>query len=183
MIRRSTTRRRNEHGFVRHAHHLLFGLIGAFVVAAVVLGEMLDAYDAFWWWDDMLHGLSGVLFGLLGLGVIYAMNRRQELNVSPAFIVLFMVCFAVFMGVVWEIYEFIMDVTIHATMQQWNMGPNAIVMGKEYQGMGLRDTMSDLILATIGAIVTGLATYVAYRWRGSLLRRVMRWSFPLQATK
>jgi len=180
MKRKSHFSRQHENGFIRFAPYVLYGMVATFIIAAVVFGEMLDAYDAFWWWDDMLHGLSGVLFAFIGLGVLYALNRRRELKVSPATTALFVACFAISMGVAWEIYEFVMDVTIKATMQQWNMGPNAIVMGRDYQGMGLRDTMSDLILATIGATLTGVATYIARRWNESLVRRVMRWSFPLK---
>lgn len=165
-------------GFVRHAHHIMIGILVAFILAAIVLGEMLDVYDAVWWWDDMLHGSSGFIFGLVGLFLVYAINKRSDMRISPLFVAVFVACFAVSMGVVWEIYEFISDVSFHTTMQQWNMGPHAIVMGRDYQGMGLRDSMSDLIVATIGALFAGVFAYFAYSRRRQTLLQVMRQAFP-----
>ncbi len=183
MKRSNQGSRGDETGFIKLAPYFIYVMMAAFVIAAIVFGELLDAYDAFWWWDDMLHGVSGVLFAFIGLGVLYGMNRHRELRLSPQTTAVFVACFALSMGVAWEIYEFVMDVTIKATMQQWNMGPNAIVMGKDYQGMGLRDTMSDLIMATIGALITAVFTFVAC-WRNEpLVRRIMRMSFPLIAKK
>lgn len=179
MKRKDSSAYQAETGFIRFTPYLLYSAMAAFVIAAVVFGEMLDVYDAFWWWDDMLHGVSGVLFALIGLGVLYSLNRHKELTLSPLAVALFVACFAISMGVAWEIYEFLMDVYRASTMQQWNMGSNAIVMGRDYQGMGLRDTMSDLILATIGASMTSVATYVVYRRNEPLVRRIMRWSFPI----
>lgn len=161
-----------------HAHHIMLAIIFMFVAAAVLLGETLNMYDTLWWWDDMLHGLSGLIFGLVGLFIMFALNNRTDMRVNAAFVTVFVVCFALAMGVLWEIYEFGLDVFFQTTMQQWNMGSQAIVMGNDYQGMGLRDTMSDLILATIGALVAGAVSYVAYSHKLGAIRQVMRKSFP-----
>ena len=166
-------------GFIRHAHHMMIGVLVAFVLAAIVVGEMLHMYNTVWWWDDMLHGASGLIFGLVGLFVIYAINKRSDMRISPVFVAIFVTCFAIAMGVAWEIYEFILDVYFKTTMQQWNMPPQAIVMGRDYQGMGLRDTMSDLITATIGALIAGVFSYFAYSRRRGALLQVMRRAFPM----
>ncbi|GHU72785.1 hypothetical protein FACS189450_11230 [Spirochaetia bacterium] len=36
-------------------------------------------------------------------------------------------------------------------------------MGRPYQGSGLRDTMSDLIVDSIGAFITSVITYHLYK--------------------
>lgn len=161
-----------------HAHHIMLAVILMFVAAAVLLGETLNMYDTLWWWDDMLHGLSGLIFGLVGLFIMFALNNRTDIRVNAAFVAVFVICFALAMGVLWEIYEFGLDVFFQTSMQQWNMGSNAIVMGRDYQGMGLRDTMSDLILATIGALIAGAVSYIVYGHKRSAVRHVMRKSFP-----
>lgn len=163
-----------ESGFVRNSHYILLTVIASFVLAALVLGEWLNMYDAVWWWDDMLHGLSGVILGLIGLLAIYFFNARHNMNLSPSFVAVFVFCFAVSMGVVWEVYEFTIDVFLEGTMQQWNMGPNAIVMGKPYQGMGLRDTMSDLIVACLGAFIAAIFSFVAFKHEKTAVLGVMR---------
>ena len=163
---------------IHHAHHILIAVVLAFIAAAVLLGEMLNVYDAVWWWDDMLHGASGLIFGLVGLFLLFAINKRTDMRVAPVFVALFVACFAMACGVVWEIYEFTLDVFFKTTMQQWNMGSNAIVIGKEYQSMGLRDTMSDLITASIGALIAGAISYFAFARKRHAVRQVMRHAFP-----
>ncbi|MES2876266.1 MAG: hypothetical protein V4678_02225 [Patescibacteria group bacterium] len=163
---------------VNHAHHALMIILLAFIGAAVLLGEMLNAYDKFWWWDDMLHGSSGLIFGLIGLFIMFAVNKRTDMRINAFFVALFVACFAMAMGVLWEIYEFSLDVAFKTTMQQWNMGSNAIVIGKDYQGMGLRDTMSDLITATIGALVASGISFYAFSRKRHTVRHVMRQAFP-----
>ena len=158
---------------LNHAHHVLVAILLAFIGAAILLGEMLNMYDAVWWWDDMLHGSSGVIFGLVGLFILFAINRRTDMRITPLFVALFVSCFAMACAVVWEIYEFTLDVFFKTTMQQWDMGKNAIVIGKDYQPMGLRDTMSDLITATVGALVAAVISYFAYRHKRSAVRTVM----------
>lgn len=133
------------------------------MVLALVFGEMLHVYDKVWWWDDMLHTLSGGLLAFIGLYVLRLLERKNAMKLKPMTIALFAFCFAITAGVVWEIYEFVVDVVFGFAMQQWNMPPNAIVMGKSYQGMGLRDTMQDLILATIGALITSIGLFIQAR--------------------
>jgi hypothetical protein len=168
----------SESGFVRNSHYILLTIIASFVLAALVLGEWMNMYDAVWWWDDMLHGLSGVILGLIGLLAIYFFNARRNMNLSPAFVAVFVFCFAVTMGVLWEVYEFKIDVLFGTTMQQWNMSSNAVVMGREFQGMGLRDTMSDLIVACVGALVAAVFSYFVYRYEKPTVLNVMRRIFP-----
>ncbi len=147
---------------------LLFAASIGFISLAVVFGEMIHMYDRAWWWDDMLHALSGILFAYIGLYMLHVLERKNAVRLHPMTILLFTLCFAITAGVLWEIYEFVLDISFGFTMQQWNMGPHAIVMGNSYQGIGLRDTMQDLILATIGAFVTAFAIAIRTRRRTML---------------
>lgn len=167
------TAREMKSFIINHAHHLLIATLLAFAGAAILLGEMLNMYDAVWWWDDMLHGSSGLIFGLVGLFLLFALNKRTDMRIVPVFVALFVTCFAMACGVVWEIYEFTLDVFFKTTMQQWNMGRDAIVIGKDYQPMGLRDTMSDLITASIGAVIAGAISYFAFARKRRTVRKVM----------
>lgn len=163
---------------INHAHHILLMIVLVFIAAAVLLGEMLNVYDKFWWWDDMLHGSSGLIFGMIGLFIMFAVNKRTDMRINAFFVALFVACFAMAMGVLWEIYEFSLDVIFKTTMQQWNMGSSAIVIGKDYQSMGLRDTMSDLITATIGALIASGISFYAFSRKRHTVRHVMRRAFP-----
>lgn len=123
-------------------------IITLFIFAAQVLGEMNGFYDKITWWDTMLHATSGTVLGLLGFMFVYLLNknRESEVNLSPIFVVLFAFCFAITMGVFWEFFEYGADRLMGYNMQKFRMP------GQD----GLVDTMEDLIVDTIGALVAGI---------------------------
>ena len=120
-------------------------IITLFIFAAQVLGEMNNFYDKIPWWDTMLHATSGTVLGLLGFMFVYLLNKNSESNVklSPIFVVLFAFCFAITMGVFWEFFEYGADRLMGYNMQKFRLP------GQD----GLVDTMEDLIVDAIGAIV------------------------------
>jgi len=123
-----------------------------FIFAAMFLGEIRGYYQRFWWWDVVLHTTSGGLLGILGVLLIYLLNEspRVGLNMKPGFVALFAFTFALAIGALWEIFEFAMD----------------SLFGLNMQKSGLVDTMWDLIVDAIGAIVIAAAGYV-YMKRGN----------------
>lgn len=134
-------------------------IIVIFIYAGLFLSSRFDLYYRFFWWDDLLHTLSGVIIGFIGFIGIYTLNRKYSMEISPLLVALFSFTFAVTARVVWEIMEFSADVIFKSAHQKWNLPDTTIMMGKPYQGSGLRDTMSDLILDCIGAFVTSCIAY------------------------
>ena len=120
----------------------------AFVFLSLFLGSALDFYYRFWWWDLVLHTASGFLLGIIGFVALFVLNQTDRVRpaMTPAFISFFGVTFAVTLGVVWEIFEFVMDSIWPALNMQSNE-------------TGVRDTMVDLIVDAIGAVVVGLMGY------------------------
>lgn len=116
-----------------------------FVFASLFLGEIRRYYERIWWWDIALHASSGLLLGLVGFLLLYVLNenRRIELHLRPAFMALFAFLFAVTAGTLWEIFEFVMDQLAGTTMQKPMLGDSS----------GLTDTMWDLIVDAIGALL------------------------------
>lgn len=171
------SRHRFRAGFVNNAHYILLFVLGLFVLAAVLLGEFLNMYNSVWWWDDMLHGLSGTILGFIGLLAIYFFNSRYNMAISPLLVAVFVFCFAITVGVLWEIYEFLIDMWFQASMQRWNSPPNSIIIGQSYQGIGLRDTMSDLMIACVGALIATGFSYVAYKYEKNAVLGIMRRTF------
>lgn len=119
-----------------------------FIFAALFLGEVRDYYERIWWWDIALHTTSGLLLGILGFLLVYVLNenRRVDLHMRPRFVALFAFLFAVAMGAFWEIFEFGMDQLFGTTMQKPMLGDPS----------GLTDTMIDLIVDTLGALIISL---------------------------
>lgn len=118
--------------------------IAAFLMATLFLGEMRDFYERFWWWDIVLHIGSAVAFGLAGVVLMLIIVRGERLTAAPITVAFFAFCFAVTIGVFWEIIEFTADQTL----------------GTNTQKSGLVDTMWDLIVDCIGALVGAAAGWV-----------------------
>ncbi len=126
-----------------------FQLISAaFVFLSLFLGFAQDFYYRFWWWDFVLHTGSGFMLGIAGFIALYLLNQTDRLpqEVSPAFRCFFGVTCAVFLGVLWEIFEFACD----QIAPYWNM---------QSVDTGVADTMWDLIVDTIGAVIVALMGY------------------------
>jgi hypothetical protein len=120
-----------------------FQLISAaFVFLSLFLGSAVNFYYHYWWWDIVLHTGSGFLLGVVGFVALFLLNRTDRLprDMRPIFLCFFAVTFAVFLGVMWEIFEFAVD-------QLW---PAVNMQSNE---TGVRDTMSDLIVDTLGALI------------------------------
>lgn len=123
----------------------------AFVFASLFLGEVHDYYSRFWWWDIALHSGSGILLGIIGFLLVYVLNETEDIGVhmKPGFVAFFALLFAVGMGALWEIFEFGMDSFFAMNMQKEMFGDPS----------GLTDTMWDLIVDTLGALVISVLGY------------------------
>jgi len=141
-------------------------IITLFIFAAQYLGEMKDFYRLFSWWDIMLHTISGVIIGVIGFMFVYLLNEKYGtgVNLSPFFVAMFAFCFAVTVGVFWEIFEFGVDRIFNLNMQKFRY--------PELGDNGLLDTMIDLIVDSIGALVTVVIGYFYMRKEeGNVLKR------------
>lgn len=116
-----------------------------FVGATLFLGEILDFYERFWWWDIAMHATSAIGFGLIGFVLVFMMFQGDRYAAPPLALAFLAFCFAIFMGTAWEVFEFAMDQLFGLNMQK----------------SGLMDTMGDLIVNMIGALI-GAATGFAY---------------------
>lgn len=116
-----------------------------FVAATLFLGEVFDFYELFWWWDIAMHGGSAVGFGLVGFVLVFMMFQGDRFAAPHLAVAFFAFCFGVSIGVMWEIFEFILDRTFGLTMQK----------------SGFLDTMGDLIVDVVGAAL-GAASGYAY---------------------
>ena len=137
--------------------------IVVFIYSGIFLSVRFDLYYRFFWWDDLLHAASGLIIGFIGVMFIYIINRRYGMNLSPVLVAVFSFSFALSIGVLWEIIEFTLDVFMGSAHQKWDLPENAVLLGKHYQGSGLRDTMTDLIVDGIGAFIASITSYFIYK--------------------
>lgn len=130
-----------------------------FVFATLFLGEVRGYYTRFWWWDIALHAGSGFLLGIIGFLLVYLLNETEDIGVhmKPAFVAFFAFLFALGMGVFWEIFEFGMDTLLGMNMQKAMLGDPS----------GLTDTMYDLLVDALGALVIAVLGYGYIKTKGS----------------
>lgn len=124
-----------------------------FIYASLFLGEVQGFFVRYWWWDVVLHGSSGFLLGILGILLVHVLNEMEhvEFYMKPRFLALFAFMFAMGMGALWEIFEFGTDQ----------------IFGVNMQKSGLVDTMWDLIVNGIGALVVSFLGWGYLRTVGS----------------
>lgn len=138
-----------------------------FTFAALFLGEIRSYYDRIWWWDIALHASSGLLLGILGFLLVYLLNESRNIDVHlrPRFVALFAFLFAVAVGAIWEIFEFTMDRTFGLSMQKAMLDDPS----------GLTDTMWDLIVDTLGALlISGFGWWYLRRGTPSFIETWIR---------
>lgn len=128
-----------------------------FLYAAIILGEVRSFYYRFSYWDTVLHAFSAGMLGSLGFYIVAFLNDSEitSLKLSPFFVALFAFCFALAIGVLWEIYEFSFDGLLGLNMQKFRLEDGTNLLGRE----ALKDTMDDLIIDSIGALVTSTIGY------------------------
>lgn len=133
-----------------------------FCTGSIILGEILDYYGRFGWWDSLLHASSGIMFGILGYIVINTFNRYdgKDTRFSPLFVSIWSVCFTLSLGAIWELIEFTCDEFLGTNMQQFLEGRGTLDAGPALVGHdALRDTMKDLALDLLGSLVPAVIGY------------------------
>ena len=177
-------------------------IILLFIFAAEILGEISAFYVRFENWDTILHTLNGFLMAAIGFSLVDVLNREEKLKfeLSPAFMSIIAFCFSMTVGVLWEFFEHVMDVFFGLDMQKDTIlysissvmldpaGGNVptpiknitevAVNGQElglggYLDIGLYDTMFDLWVNFVGAIIFSIIGffYIKYMGHGKFAKR------------
>ncbi|NMD72586.1 hypothetical protein HHO41_20320 [Bacillus sp. DNRA2] len=128
-----------------------------FLYCAIYLGEVHNFYYLIPYWDSILHAFSGAVLGVLGIILVRFLNEGElvDIQLNPFFISFFAFCFAVAAGTIWEIYEFLADGMLSLNMQKFILVDGTQLIGRE----ALYDTMMDLILDTVSALIISLIAY------------------------
>lgn len=134
----------------------------AIIVLCLLCGEVYNFFGLFPWWDTLMHFSTGVLIGLLWFIIVNTLCKYHKNNIKLpfAFTAITGICFALGLGVIWEIFEYAMDGWFGMNMQQFRIGKGTFDKSNELVGhAALTDTMKDLILATVGSTLTVIVAY------------------------
>lgn len=145
-----------------------------FYAIGPVLGSGYKLYYLTDWWDKLLHISGGVAFALVGAAIFQRADGQRRNRILAA---AFAFCFSVTLAAVWEFYEFGSDQLLGTDMQRdtvitaihsRNLGTGLGDTGSienitqvsvngqllpGYLDIGLMDTMLDMLLETLGALV------------------------------
>lgn len=111
-----------------------------YCIFSLVMGTMWEFYDKIQWWDILMHILSGIILGAAGIEILNS-TSNLKLPVKPSF--LFVLGIACLGGIVWEIYEFSIDLLFGLDTQLSST-------------TGVSDTMWDIIADLAGGILAGV---------------------------
>ena len=142
-----------------------------FLYGAIYLGEVRNFYYVIPYWDTILHMSSGGMLGALGFSVIVLLNNtdRVPINLSPVFVAFFAFCFAISIGVAWEIYEYAFDGLLGLNMQKFALQDGTLLAGRD----AVSDTMQDLIVDVVGAgAISGLG-YISLKYKKGWVERLL----------
>lgn len=126
-----------------------------FLFASFALGEVSGFYEQVWWWDLALHGSSAFVTGLIGFLAVFVFYMTHRIRIAPIYVAAISFGAAITVGTIWEIFEFLMDRSFGLNMQR----------------SGLVDTMTDLIVNAIGALLAAAVGYYYVRQGDLLLGR------------
>ena len=170
-------------------------IILLFIFASEILGELACFFITIPNWDSILHTTTGFLCAATGFALIDILNRnsRIKFQLSPIYVALTAFCFSMTVGVLWEFFEFGMDRLFLMDMQKDTVvqsitsvmldptnsnvpvtidGITSVaVNGQElgfdgYLDIGLYDTMKDLFVNFVGAVVFSTIGYFYIKRRG-----------------
>ena len=162
---------------------LLEGIIYCFIFSAEILGEINNFYGNIPYWDTVLHTLNGFLAAGVGFSLIDLLNENARgMKLSPVFVAIVAFCFSMTIGVLWEFFEYGMDVYTKTDMQKDRIvstistvelnsekknkvvtidnikethiitDDETIIVEGGYLEIGIIDTMKDLIVNFVGAV-------------------------------
>ncbi len=134
-----------------------------FIYAATFLGEVRNFYYTVPHFDTILHTFSGGMIAALGFSLIAFLNKSDKIPVtlSPLFVACFTFCFALALGGVWEIYEFLADGIFNTNMQKFALEDGTELIGR----VAVTDTMKDIIVDAIGALVISIIGYISLKYQ------------------
>ena len=110
------------------------------------------------------------MIATLGFSVIAFLNNTDKIPVtlSPVFVACFTFSFALAIGAIWEIYEFIVDGVFGTNMQKFLLKNGEALIGRA----AVIDTMKDIIVDAIGAFVISTVGYISLKYKKGWIEKL-----------
>jgi len=122
--------------------------LGVWITSAVFLHTLGSAwfYAQIMWWDHLTHALSASLIAGAGYTTLRAIDlHSEEIHIPSRFAFVFILVVVLAFGVVWELFEFGLDIVADETGIQMPLA--------QY---GIDDTVLDLMYNSVGALIVAI---------------------------
>ena len=159
-----------------------------FIFSSEILGEINEFYIHIENWDLILHTTNGFIMAGIGYSLVELLNTNENIkvNLSPVYVAIVAISFSMTIGVFWEFFEYGVDKYFHKDMQKDTVintiysvtfndknevvkvpiesvvvnGEDWIELYDGYIDIGLNDTMEDLFVNFIGAVIFSVFGYL-----------------------
>ena len=158
-------------------------LIAVLYAMGSMMGHCWKFYYTIPCWDKLLHLCGGVMFVILGIYLFERLSCGKANHISA---VVFALCFSLAISVLWEFVEYGADLFLGMDMQDDTVvsGITSYLLGAEkgmtgsidsirsvtvngvplpvdgYIDVGLHDTMLDMLLESLGAMITCVLVFL-----------------------
>lgn len=157
-----------------------------------MMGQCWNFYYTISWWDKLLHISGGVMFAITGAYFFELLTKQKDNFLASA---IFSLCFSMAIATVWEFIEFgadrffgmdMQDDMVVTQLTSYLLGEGIGVIGSidsiqsvvvnditlpGYIDIGLIDSMLDMLLESLSALITCLLIFLD-KGRRPLIRRV-----------
>jgi len=113
-----------------------------FIYGLLILGELRGFYHGLLWWNILMTFTASLALGFAALSIIHVLHKTNRISKNPLFAAILIFSLSLSFATLWEIFEFILDTLIHSALQK-----------------DLIDTMQDLSINVLGALLVSIAGY------------------------
>lgn len=122
--------------------------LGLWITTAVLLHTMGSAglYARIGWWDHLTHAMSASLVAGIGYTFARAVDLHSDrIHLPRKFAFVYILIFVMAFGVIWELFEFGLDVLADETGMVMPLAQH-----------GIDDTIRDMMFNTLGAFIVAV---------------------------
>ncbi|NPE26893.1 ATP-binding protein [Methanococcoides sp. SA1] len=123
-----------------------------FIYGLLILGEVRGFYHGQIWWDILMTFTASLALGFAALSLVYVLHKTNRINTNPILAALIIFSITLSLATLWELFEFTLDLIISSGLQK-----------------SLLDTMQDLSINLIGAILISIAGYKMIQTKNPIL--------------
>lgn len=131
-----------------------------FIYGLLIFGELRGFYHGSLLWSFIMTFTASLALGFTSISIIHVLHKTSRISASSSLAAILIFAFTLSLATLWEIFEFTLDTIIHSGLQ-----------------VDLFDTMQDLSINMLGALLVSIAGYSAIKKGSAILTSTFLTSF------